>query len=337
MILNREIISFFSLTFPFSLSPKTKIRFKTWPGEKDAKYHTGFGKAVETVIGSVEDFILNEGGKKQNPDKPLYLCGHSLGGALAAMALAYLGLRDDPFIVNGVVTIGQPMVGNKAFANLMKEKIPHIPMWRIVNSNDIIPCVPNGPYAHFGTIAFFREDGELQLDESAYSISQQKLDTWLENPLTSISNHGSAEYVGRIRQHYAKMAQPRKKAIIKVEKAVGLRSADYNLKGEKKTCDPYAKITYGPDNFESSKKDKTKNPVWNWTYEISSISPLSFLSISIWDKDAVDDDFLGLVNFHFSHSWEDVPMAEFQLQGRDDEKWNIKGSVFLSITFVDQD
>ena len=96
-------------------------------------------------------FVSYTGGKITNPAKPLYLCGHSLGGALATLVYAHFTLSRDPILVNGVVTVGQPRVGTKKFKEMMQVMGPCV-LQRIYNANDIVPTVPPTieGYRHYG-------------------------------------------------------------------------------------------------------------------------------------------------------------------------------------------
>ena len=65
--------------------------------------------------------------------KPIYVAGHSLGGAVAVVASAMIG-RDE---VAACYTFGSPRVGNRTFDVYVKP--PH---YRIVNGWDVVPLVP---------------------------------------------------------------------------------------------------------------------------------------------------------------------------------------------------
>ena len=81
-----------------------------------------------------------------NPSKPIFVTGHSLGGALAILAAQkFAGRR---FNLRAVYTFGQPRVGNRAFAKLYDAMDACFPRdlrgitYRVVNENDIVPRVP---------------------------------------------------------------------------------------------------------------------------------------------------------------------------------------------------
>lgn len=89
----------------------------------------------------------------------LYVTGHSLGGASAALFAASLVFEPKDYddiraYLNAVYTYGAPMVGDPSFAaacqaeDLLRESV-----FRYVYINDIVPRTPpklSGPFKHFG-------------------------------------------------------------------------------------------------------------------------------------------------------------------------------------------
>jgi triacylglycerol lipase len=114
-----------------------------------ARFHQGF----VTAIGDIwEPFLLAIETERKKSDRPIWLTGHSLGGALALLA-AWL-LRRKFIAVHQVYTFGGPMIGNnevvEAFAREFPEKI-----FRYVNMPDPIPKLPTisliaNHYGHCG-------------------------------------------------------------------------------------------------------------------------------------------------------------------------------------------
>jgi hypothetical protein len=101
--------------------------------------------------------VLGDGAKVA-PVEAIYITGHSLGAAMAALA-AFRIVRDDAYApirerLRGVYTFGQPMVGNKAFANeCEKDAILGDRLFRHIYKNDIVPVLPPslaGEFHHFG-------------------------------------------------------------------------------------------------------------------------------------------------------------------------------------------
>ena len=79
---------------------------------------------------------------------PLYFTGHSLGGALADLALAQTFAESTsatPTVqVAGVYTYGGPKVGNDVFAQVLGDHARRTltPIYRFVHGNDIVPTQP---------------------------------------------------------------------------------------------------------------------------------------------------------------------------------------------------
>jgi hypothetical protein len=101
-----------------------------------ARFHQGFVKA----IGDVWDpfFEAIDGERKKN-DRPIWITGHSLGGALALLA-AWL-LRRKFVSVHQVYTFGGPMIGNDEAARAFDRELPG-KIFRYVNSPDPVPRLP---------------------------------------------------------------------------------------------------------------------------------------------------------------------------------------------------
>lgn len=111
-------------------------------------------KALERALRG--ESVLDGGDPPQHSLEALYLTGHSLGGAMAAlMALvlcvepAYEDIRDK---LRAVYTFGQPMVGPPAVAEFCR-KAGFPPLIRYVHEQDVVPHVPprdSGLFEHFG-------------------------------------------------------------------------------------------------------------------------------------------------------------------------------------------
>jgi triacylglycerol lipase len=118
---------------------------KAKPAQKySAKVHTGFLEAftvntdqqnriVEDIVRGIKD---SPKAKDENGSSlPLFITGHSLGGALALMATRLLA--DD--ITGACYTYGAPRIADYDFFKDLKT-----PVYRIVNSSDVVPRVPPG-------------------------------------------------------------------------------------------------------------------------------------------------------------------------------------------------
>jgi hypothetical protein len=100
-------------------------------------------------------------GKSQAVAKPmeaLYITGHSLGGAMAALAALLMRSDDgnDSILstLKGVVTFAQPMVGDRGLARLVgQDELLTRTVVRYVYGRDAVPQLPpkaSGEFEHFG-------------------------------------------------------------------------------------------------------------------------------------------------------------------------------------------
>ena len=98
------------------------------------RVHRGFAREVGAAFGQLRAAALDHGAER----KPLYLTGHSAGGALATLAARRLHESGVP--VRGAVVFSSPRVGDRAFA----ESYP-VPLVRIERRHDVIPHLPLPP------------------------------------------------------------------------------------------------------------------------------------------------------------------------------------------------
>lgn len=101
-----------------------------------ARWHQGFVNAISDLWDPVYAATTEQLKAK---DRPLWLTGHSLGGALALLA-AWLFLRRT-VAVHQVYTFGAPMVGNKDVADALNREFAG-KVFRYVNSPDPVPLLP---------------------------------------------------------------------------------------------------------------------------------------------------------------------------------------------------
>jgi hypothetical protein len=98
----------------------------------------------------------------EHPGAKIYVTGHSLGGALAALytgMLYYNGETEIAPKVAAVYTFGQPRVGDAQFAKYMEEKLPNPRYFRVVYCNDLVPRIPFDDelfaFKHFGLCFYY--------------------------------------------------------------------------------------------------------------------------------------------------------------------------------------
>lgn len=122
---------------------------------EDVKVHRGFNEAAESVFERIVKVIT-----PYSFDTVLVI-GHSLGGALAQITGYHLAKAC--FDVK-VVTFGAPQVGNKSWAQDIKN-MTCAQFISVVNNNDFIPTMPPFDiitgYVDVGTLYLITEGGKL--------------------------------------------------------------------------------------------------------------------------------------------------------------------------------
>jgi hypothetical protein len=134
------------------------------------------------ACGSIKDRVMepntagNEPAGDDSPLRALYICGHSMGGALAVLAAAaiHMDIREramDSVVekLRGIYTFGQPMVCDKTLAKALDQKFGR-KLFRHVYGNDLIPRLPPrtaGEFTHFGR--------EYIADAGAFAYRSQTL------------------------------------------------------------------------------------------------------------------------------------------------------------------
>lgn len=167
--------------------------------EYDSKVHKGFSTALDTIQAKILSSIFSLEAKKLR----LWITGHSLGGALAALFAwrFVMTYHYQPF--SGVYTFGQPRVGNWNFRNdynSLTDLCSHT--FRIIHSADIVPHVPFlfGLFRHnkheifFNDLRVWKEDapllwklkGEIQ---ATFNLMLKLHPAWLDDHY--ISNYES--------------------------------------------------------------------------------------------------------------------------------------------------
>ena len=126
------------------------INIRFYRDKSGARISTGFRQAYARVEKQVTDAIA-----KIDHELPLYVTGHSLGGALAAIASARIRPSDR---VAACYTFGCPRVGDTEFS----EQLWKVPVYRLVHASDIVPRLPFAfGYRHAGDLRYIKRSGEL--------------------------------------------------------------------------------------------------------------------------------------------------------------------------------
>jgi hypothetical protein len=132
----------------------------------EGKVHRGFREAweevQEMVLKTTEDLL------KTGAYQDMYVCGHSLGGALSTMAS--ISITHNVLQNKGIdvplksYTYGSPRVGDEVFQKDYNRLVPET--YRVQNDEDIVPHCPlklNG-YRHVGLNVFVNNNGVFMLN-----------------------------------------------------------------------------------------------------------------------------------------------------------------------------
>ena len=157
------------------------------------KVHSGFYNAFDLVSGRITKRLEQDEVK----DLPLYITGHSLGGALATVALRFLekkeGLKDR---IAACYTFGSPRVGNADFEEDIRS-----PVYRVVNFTDIVTFLPllTMGFIHVGDVRYL-DYGSPRLLRRWRPLSQ-RLFLFLQiflGLVPAIKNHGIQKYIDKL-------------------------------------------------------------------------------------------------------------------------------------------
>ncbi len=159
--------------------------------ETVGKVHRGFKSEVDEIWPHIEKEL-------EHNEKPLWFCGHSLGGAMANICagrcmLSYI--RSEP---EELFTFGSPRIGDRHYVNHVRLK-----HYRWVNNNDIVTRVPPVwmGYRHNGQEMYLNRSGQLKelkgwrrvsdrIQGFIHGLSQFRID--------QLSDHSAPQYAERI-------------------------------------------------------------------------------------------------------------------------------------------
>lgn len=152
---------------------------KHWGG---GKVHRGFAKVADSVLADVSSTTALYSGAR----KPVFVCGHSLGGALAT--LVAFRLTEKIANVRGLYTYGSPRVGDKDFRKAFEAK--RLVYGRWVNDRDPAPILPP-QWLHLyqiGKMHRLKSDSGATLDSSAnYAFDPRQMsDHYMDNYLQKL-------------------------------------------------------------------------------------------------------------------------------------------------------
>jgi triacylglycerol lipase len=156
--------------------------------------HYGFWAALQSVWESLSQTINSH----QDRGQSLWITGHSLGAALATLAVARLRLNLKP--IHSLYTYGSPRVGSLEFTDRFDQDFGDF-TFRYVNNSDVVTRVATRAmgYSHVGTSLTFDAAGTVHADMHFWNKLLERfkgnLDEFLHGKVAPFNDHAIANYV----------------------------------------------------------------------------------------------------------------------------------------------
>ena len=166
--------------------------------------HAGFRGEVDKLWADIRVSLGRKGGRD------IYVCGHSLGGAMATICASRLR-EDDKGNVKALYTYGSPKVGGKLFVwNL--DELEH---YRFVNNNDMVTRVPLWimGYRHHGNLTYINHYGNIRSMTSYQRFKDKMRGRW--------AAIRKLQFFDGIRDHDINKYCKKLKRLIKIEPTFG--------------------------------------------------------------------------------------------------------------------
>ena len=148
------------------------------------RVHSGFMQQYDDISFQLEQALDDP----QVKGKPLFITGHSLGGAVATIAARRLDAERQ---IAACYTFGSPRVGTEAWVAQIKT-----PIYRIVNSADPVPMVPFS-----GTFMFWAVKGIRAVGRSAPLVGQILISggNFVEQTMSGYAHAGNMRFLTNCR------------------------------------------------------------------------------------------------------------------------------------------
>ncbi|MEN8262105.1 MAG: lipase family protein [Nitrospirota bacterium] len=163
-------------------------------------FHRGFWKSVLDVW----DGLYSRYDKLRVIKKrPLFLTGHSLGGAMATIAAAKLIHMDLPF--TSVYTFGQPRTMSRDTSRIFNVEAKSR-FYRFQNNNDLVTRVPARAmgYSHVGSYMYISEEKTLHNDPGFWfrflDYFDGALNAATKKGIDGIEDHKMKKYLSAVRK-----------------------------------------------------------------------------------------------------------------------------------------
>ncbi len=148
------------------------------------KVHDGFLQTYNLFRTEIKEILDGI-----DPRSKIFIAGHSLGGALATIALADIGARMDQKTI-ALYTYGSPQIGDNKFVTAFNRKYGE-KSFRIVNTSDMVGLIPP-PAPIAGTFGGFFSHVDTPV---GFTIQEDDL----------VKNHDIKTYLSALRDSKSKM------------------------------------------------------------------------------------------------------------------------------------
>jgi len=161
-------------------------------------FHRGFWKSLNDVWAPLYDLYQT---KRSEKKRPLFLTGHSLGGAMATVAASKLIHEDRPF--TSVYTFGQPRAVTLDTARIFNVEAAGR-YFRFQNNNDMVTRVPGRlmGYSHVGTCLYISQEKKLHKDPGFWFRFLDSVDGAVEavreTGIDAVEDHDMDDYLGAV-------------------------------------------------------------------------------------------------------------------------------------------
>jgi triacylglycerol lipase len=167
--------------------------------------HIGFYNALNDVWHEMNAAI----NACRDQGQSLWVTGHSLGAALAGLAVSRM-IFEEQTPINGLYTFGHPRMGNFVFGNGYDTEFL-AKTFRYVNDQDIVTRIPPRTlgYTHVGRLLFFDKDGRLQNDDHFWNrfLTEVKVGIeGLKKPAGIVEDHAIQHYIDNLQKYLDDLA-----------------------------------------------------------------------------------------------------------------------------------
>ena len=156
------------------------------------KIHQGFKEEVDKIYKDIKKLVQLNG-----EFKDIWVCGHSLGGAMATILAQRLEYSDG-YDVHTLYTYGSPRAGGPKFKAWCDKHLNH---QTFINNKDVVPCVPSVlRWRHNGKVNYIKSNGEITnlgrwSTERIRDKGLSLLKTILRGRLDIIADHNIDDYI----------------------------------------------------------------------------------------------------------------------------------------------